>query len=346
MSDYLRVPDPGEGLRLHLNENTGGCPPRALEAIRRLTASDAAFYPDYTAVTEATARHLGVPASRLVLTNGLDEGLHLVAVAALALGVRPAEAVIVEPAFDMYAAVAGAAGGRIVRVMPRPDFAFPSEETLARLTSRTRLVFLTNPNNPTGQRIPRETIEAIAAAAPQAIVLVDEAYVEFSGDTMIVGDGLDRNPNVVVGRTFAKAYGLAALRVGALVAREDTLAPIKRLTPPYTLNVCAVVALQAALEDHDWLRWYQDQVERSKALVYAACDRLGLQYWPSAANFVLLRVGDRASALVTELANRRIFIRDRSGEPGCAGCVRITTGVVEHTETCLAAMEAVLCGEA
>jgi len=347
MNEYLRVPDPGEGLRLHLNENTAGCSPRVLDAIRALGATDASFYPDYTGVQNETAAALGVPPSRLVLLNGLDEGLHLASFAMLKpVDGAPAEAIVVEPAFDMYAACAAAAGGRVVTVSPRPEFDFPTEETIAALTARTRLVFLTNPNNPTGQRIPRAAIEAVAAAAPRALVLVDEAYVDFSGETMIDDGGLDRCPNVVVGRTFAKAHGLAALRVGALVGREDTLAPIVRLTPPYNLNVCAAVALRAALADADHLRWYQAQVERSKALVYAACDRLGLHCWPSAANFVLIRVGPGAGALVAELGRRRVFIRDRSGEPGCAGCVRVTTGVVEHTEACLREMEAVLCGAA
>lgn len=347
MSGYLRVPDPGEGLRLHLNENTAGCSPRVLDALRRLAATDVSCYPDYAGASRATAAHLGVPESRLLLLNGLDEGLHLASFAALRdVAGAPAEAVIVEPAFDMYAACATAAGGRVVTVPPRADFRFPAEETLAALTERTRLVFLTNPNNPTGQAIARADIDRIADAARRALVLVDEAYAEFSGETMIAGGGLDRHPNLVVGRTFAKAHGLAALRAGALVGREDTLEPIRRLAPPYSLNVCAAVALVAALEDDERLRWYRDQVERSKALLYAACDRLGLACWPSAANFVLVRVGDRAAALVEGLARRRIFIRDRTTEPGCAGCVRITTGVVEHTEACISAMEAVLCGEA
>jgi len=347
MSGYLRVPDPGDGLRLHLNENTAGCSPRVVDALRRLSATDMSFYPDYAAAHRATAVHLGVPESRLLLLNGLDEGLHLASFAMLRhVAGAPAEAVIVEPAFDMYAASATAAGGRVVTVPPRADFAFPADETLAALTDRTRLVFLTNPNNPTGQSIAREDIGRIADAAPRALVLVDEAYAEFSGQTWIDGAGLDRHPNVVVGRTFAKAHGLAALRAGALVGREDTLEPIGRLAPPYNLNVCAAAALVAALADHEHLRWYCDQVERSKTLLYAACDRLGLGYWPSAANFVLVRVGDRAVALLDGLARRRIFVRDRTTEPGCAGCVRITTGVVAHTEACIAAMEAVLCDEA
>jgi len=343
MNGYLRVPDPGDGLRLHLNENTAGCSPRVLDALRRLAATDISFYPDYAAAGRATADHLGVPESRLLLLNGLDEGLHLASFAMLRdVEGAPAEAVIVEPAFDMYAACATAAGGRVVTVAPRADFSFPADETLAALTGRTRLVFLTNPNNPTGQPIAREDIGRIADAAPRALVLVDEAYAEFSGETMIEGGGLDRHPNVVVGRTFAKAHGLAALRAGALVGREATLEPIRRLAPPYNLNVCAATALVAALADDERLRWYGDQVLRSKALLYAACDRLGLAYWPSAANFVLVRAGDRAGALVEGLARRHIFIRDRTAEPGCAGCVRITTGVVEHTEACIAAMEAVL----
>ncbi len=347
MSGYLRVPNPGEGLRLHLNENTAGCSPRVLEALGRLANTDLSFYPDYAAAARATAAYLGAPESRLLLLNGLDEGLHLASFALLRdLAGAPAEALVVEPAFDMYAACASAAGGRVVTVPPRADFTFPADETLAALTDRTRLVFLTNPNNPTGQRIERRDIGRIADAAPRALVLVDEAYVEFSGETMIDDGGLDRHPNVAVGRTFAKAHGLAALRIGALVAREETLAPIRRLAPPYNLNVCAAAALVAALEDDEWLRWYCAQVDRSKALLYAACDRLDLAYWPSAANFVLIRVGDRAAGLVAGLARRRIFIRDRTDEPGCAGCVRITTGVVEHTEACISAMEVLLCGEA
>ena len=146
MNGYLRVPDPGEGLRLHLNENTAGCSPRVLDALRRLAATDISFYPDYAAAGRATAAHLGVPESRLLLLNGLDEGLHLASFAMLR-GVTgaPAEAVIVEPAFDMYAACATAAGGRAGTGSPRADFSFPADETLAALSGQTRLVFLTNP---------------------------------------------------------------------------------------------------------------------------------------------------------------------------------------------------------
>jgi len=342
--DYERLPDPGEGLRLHLNENTAGCSPRVLDALRRVTAEQVAFYPDYTAATGACAEHLGVAADHVLLTNGLDEGILAVAIAALRGDATGAgDAIVVEPAFDMYAACVDAAGGRVVPVAPRPDLGFPLEEIACALTPATRLVFACNPNNPTGKTVDCEVLSRLAGRLPSgAKLFVDEAYAGFGAPSFC--DELENHPNVVVGRTFAKGHGLAALRVGCLVAVPETLAPICRVVPPYSVNVFAVVGLRAALEDRTYHAWYVSQVAASKRLIYEMCDRLGLQYWPSAANFVLIRLGDRAGALVTQLAGRRIFIRDRSGEPGCGGSVRVTAGIVEHTRACVDAMEELLCG--
>jgi histidinol-phosphate aminotransferase len=312
-----------------------------IAALRAMEPTDVAFYPDYGAVTAACARRFGVRPDQVLLTNGLDEGILVAALAAL----RGAggDAVVVEPAFDMYAACAAAAGARIVHVAPAPDFAFPLAAVLDALSPATRVVFLTNPNNPTGQPIPRDAIEAILQRAAPALVLLDEAYVDFGAESFLDPASLDRHPNLVVGRTFAKAYGLAGVRAGALAAAVGTLAPMRAIVPPYSVNAAAVAALQAALEDDGHYRWYLEQVERSKALIYAACARLGLGFWPSAANFVLVHAGGRAAALVEGLARRGVAVRDRSAEPGCAGCVRITAGVVAHTQACLAALEEVLC---
>jgi histidinol-phosphate aminotransferase len=148
---------------------------------------------------------------------------------------------------------------------------------------------------------------------------------------------------VIVGRTFAKAYGLAGLRLGALVGVPELLDTIRPAIGVYSVNIAAVVAVEAALEDPAFLRDYVRQVHASKALAYAACDRLALQYWPSDANFVLVRVGPAAPRIVAEAAAKGIYLRDRSNEPGCAGCIRITTGIVEHTRRGLAVLEEVLC---
>jgi histidinol-phosphate aminotransferase len=227
--------------------------------------------------------------------------------------------------------------------MPRDDFEFPLENTLRAITERTRLVFITSPNNPTGVRITNHDIAKVAASVPRdAIVFVDEAYHDFCGDTCL--PLIATHPNLVVGRTFAKAHGLAALRVGALMGSKEVIGPLQYATPPYSLNVCAAAGLRAALADDVQLRWYVSQVLQSRELVYRFCDRKGFRYWPSGANFVLARVGNDAAALTQYLERRGIYIRNKSGDYGCDDCIRITTGVVEHTELCLSAMEDYLCG--
>jgi histidinol-phosphate aminotransferase len=336
------------GLRLHLNENTAGCSPRVLAALEALTGEDIAFYPDYGDVERETAAFLGVPRSQLVLTNGLDEGIFVTIVAAARetvageSAIRP-EVIVPLPAFDMYGVTARAVGAQVVEVPPQQGFRLPVASLLAAVTPRTRIVFITSPNNPTGVRVSLDEIDEVSAALPPgAIVFVDEAYHDFCGDTAL--PLLATRSSVIVGRTFAKGHGLAALRAGCLIGQAEVLARIRTIVPPYSLNVCAAAGLRAALADRERLAWYVAQVDRSRRLVYALCDRLGLTYWESGANFVLVRVGTRADEVVSKLAARGIFVRDRSGEPGCEGCVRITAGVVDHTQQCLLALEEILCG--
>jgi histidinol-phosphate aminotransferase len=345
--EYERVITPSSGLRLHLNENTAGCSPRVLSALHALTREQAAFYPDSTSAVRACADRLGVETDEVLLTNGLDEGILAAAVCAVRDRTLPdPEAIVVMPAFDMYAACADAAGARVVEIPMGEDFAFPIEAVLGGLGPRTRIVFLTTPNNPTGRLVERDAVLQIATAAPQALIFVDEAYADFASDTLVGSPEARRCRNIVVGRTFAKAYGLAALRIGALIGRADTLAPIRRVVPPYSLNVCASAALCAAVEDIAYYDWYLGQVRTSRTLLYEAFDRLRVRYWHSHANFVLADFGRNAQRVVDGLAAREVFVRDRSRDPLCPGCVRITAGVVEHTRTCISALEEVLCGAA
>jgi histidinol-phosphate aminotransferase len=349
IGEYERPAAAPGGLRLHLNENTAGCSPRALAALQELTGEDVAFYPDYAAVERDAATYLGMPREQVALINGLDEGI-FVAVVAVARdtvagtsAIRP-EVIVPLPAFDMYGITTRAVGALLVEVMPEPDFRLPVSGLLSAVTPRTRLVFITSPNNPTGVRVSLGDIDWVASALPAgALLFVDEAYHDFCGDTALPLIG--SRPNVIVGRTFAKGHGLAALRAGCLIAHPDTLARIRPLVPPYSLNVCAAAGLQAALADRDRLAWYVGQVERSREIIYDMCARLKLTYWTSGGNFVLVRVGERPADIVARLAARGIFIRNRSSEPGCAGCVRITAGVVEHTIRCVGALEEILCGE-
>lgn len=343
---YIPPPVTSGALRLHYNENTAGCSPAVIAALQRLTPEDIAFYPESDVVTAKTESWLGVGRGWVHLTNGLDEGIQLAALWARVGKGRtrssPEPSVIVsEPAFEMYAVCAEAVGADVVRVDPRPDFEFPLAEILRAITPATRVIYLTDPNNPTGLPIPVGAVERIANAAPNAIVMVDEAYADFSGRTLI-GRVLDLYPNLVVGRTFAKAYGLAGLRAGALVAQPQTIDALRQLAPPFSVNVCTLHALTAAFEDRSHLDWSVAQAAESRDRLYTFCRRHGLTYWPSQANFVLVRVGDDAPAIVSALADRGIMVRDKSGAPGCAGCVRITTGVVAHTERALDALEEIL----
>jgi len=345
MSHQYERPPGADGLRLHLNENTAGCSPRVIEVLRSLTREQAAIYPDYDRAVEAAAARFGIGSDSLLLTNGLDEGILLTAIVGLrgSTVADPFEAIIVQPAFDMYAACADGVGGRIIDIPPRSDFSFPLDRVVESVTAKTRVVFLTNPNNPTGLSIPRDTVAAVAQAAPQALVLLDEAYADFSGESMIDDASSGRIPNLVIGRTFAKAYGLAGLRVGALVGTAERLAPMRRIVPPYTLNVYAAAALPAALEDIAYYDWYLTEVRQSKALLYEVLTRHRVQFWPSEGNFVLACFGDDLPRVIGDIAQRGVIIRDRSHDPGCAGCARITAGVLAHTRRLAAVLEEVLC---
>jgi histidinol-phosphate aminotransferase len=343
MTEYDKPPELYDGLRLHQNENTAGCSPRVLAALARLRPDQIGFYPPYAQAVEACARHLGVEPARIALTNGLDEGIMATAIVYLrSSGAEAPEAIVPQPAFEIFEFNASVVGGRTVKVPPRPDFTFALDDVLAAMTPNTRVVFLTNPNNPTGASMPMDAIKTIARRVPAgAVVFVDEAYADFAGRTFV--PELPGFPNVIVGRTFAKAYGLAGLRLGALIGSPASLDPVRRAIGVYSVSIAAVVAVQAALEDRAFVEDYLRQVHESRALMYAACDRLGLRYWKSDANFVLIRIGDRADELVTAAAARAVYFRDRSGEPGCAGCIRITTGIVEHTRRGIAVLESVLC---
>jgi histidinol-phosphate aminotransferase len=336
-------PDPGAGLRLHLNENTGGCSPRVLEAIRSLGATDVSTYPSYATLVRACATHFAVDPEWVLLTNGLDEGILMAAVGHIACPrAHDAETIVPLPAFDPYPNATAAVGATAVRVLPGPGFAFPTDAVLHAITPQTRMIFLNTPNNPTGQLIPPADIGRIAGAAPRAVVLVDEAYIEFGGETFL--PGLARHTNVLVGRTFSKAYGLAGMRVGILIGQPQALDAVRAVTLPFNINAVALAATQAALDDREFLPRYAAEVAESRERVYAACRRLGLEYWTSAANFVLVRVGDGVPLFVEALAARNVHVRDRSKDPVTAGCIRITAGVLRHTDAAIEALESVMAG--
>lgn len=343
MREYQRS-SATEGVRLHLNENAAGASPRVMDVLRTLGRREAGLYPDYDAAYAAASRCFAVPRDYIVLTNGLDEGI--LAVTTSAFRDRRsdrAEALGLSPAFDMYEICTRAVGGDFIAVPLDRTFALPFDAIRARVGPATRIVFLTNPHNPTGRAVAVDDLRALARDLAPATVFVDEAYADFSGATLIDPRVLRETPNLVVGRTFSKAYGLAGLRVGALVAAPATIGRIREVVPPYSVNAWAAAALPAAIADTAYREWYVAQAAESRAILTEMCARLGLETWPSAANFVLINLGDRSRQIVSELKRRGIAVRDRSADPG-GGLVRVTAGLVDDTRVFINALEELLCG--
>jgi histidinol-phosphate aminotransferase len=308
-----------EGLSLDLNENLAGCSPRVLERLRSLTARDISHYPQREDGERLVAGHLGVPAEQVLLTNGADEGIALLFSTYLGTG---DELLFADPTFVMYPIVGGALGATLVRVQSGDDLALPVAEILRRVSERTRVVVIANPNNPTGTVASRGDLLEIVKSVPRAAILIDEAYCEFSRETMMAE--LARYPNLFAVRTFSKVYGLAGLRLGVLVGPAEQIGFIRRGCAPFNVNAVALACLETALADQEFVRDYVEQMREGCRRIESLCAELGLRCWPSSTNFVLVRIGPAIQAFVAAMQRRGVVVRDSSGNPGCKGCVRIT----------------------
>jgi len=326
-----------QGLRLDFNESTIGCSPRVLARLRSLDAEALARYPEREPVEGEVADFLGLDAAQVLLTNGVDEAIHLLCSTYLEPG---DEAIVVVPTFAMYAIFAQAEAARVIQVLSSQNFSFPLEDLLSQISERTRLIALANPNNPTGAAVSCRILLQIARAAPQAAVLVDEAYFEFHGETILNSAACPEN--LFVARTFSKAYGLAGLRIGTLAGDARQMAMVRRVASPYNVNAVALAALPEALRDQEYIKHYVTEVQRGRGVLEQELRTLGLQYWPSRANFVLVRVGPAHAEFVQTLRALGILVRDRSSDPGCEGCVRLTVGSAEHTRTLIEALREVV----
>ncbi|HEX8925764.1 MAG TPA: histidinol-phosphate transaminase, partial [Terriglobales bacterium] len=200
---------------------------------------------------------------------------------------------------------------------------------LAAITPRTRLICVANPNNPTGAIATREQLLALVQAAPQAAVLIDEAYIHFGGETLL--HELGKYDNLFLARTFSKAYGLAGFRLGVLCGSLEQMKMLRRVASPYNVNGIALECLMQALRDDDFVSSYVAQVLEGRAQLEQFYRARQIPYWTSQANFVLAYFGEFNRTFVQEMRRRGILVRDRNNDPGCAGCVRITLGTSEQT---------------
>ena len=325
------------GLNLDLNENTGGCSPRVLRKLQSLQTTDISQYPDRDAGERVVARFFRLTPEQVLLTNGVDEALQLFALTYLSEG---DDVIVVDPTFNMYALDVAMTGATQVTVQSDAEFAFPLEKVLKAISNKTKMIMIANPNNPTATIVPREDLVKVMEAAPNAAVLVDEAYFEFYGETVL--DLLPQYGNLFVARTFSKAYGLAGFRIGALMGNAEQIGYVRRITPPFNVNTLALAILPTAISDQQFVADYLRQVFDGRSKLQSMFAELGLRFWPSYTNFVLVEIGPKHVEFIEAMKQRGISLRDRSKDPGCEGCVRITIGTAEQNAILLEEMRAVL----
>lgn len=326
-----------EALRLDFNENTFAPSPRVIERLRQVTSEELTKYPEREPVERIVAAHLGLEAEQVLLTNGVDEAIHLMSAAFLD---AEDEALIATPTFFMYDVSISMMTPGLRKVQAGPSLEFPFDQFMDAITARTKLIMVASPNNPTGAVVRREHLLAIAAAAPHAVLMVDEAYFHFHGESTLAD--IPTIPNLIVARTFSKAYGLANLRIGMLAGNADLLKYVRKVSSPYNVNGLALDCLPVALADEDYVLWYVEQVRVGRERMMTGLRKMGVPYFPSHANFILMNIGAKHAELVKAMRQRGVLLRDRSTDPGCAGLVRITIGIEEHVTLGLAALKASL----
>jgi histidinol-phosphate aminotransferase len=324
-------------IRLDFNENTVGASPKVVERLKEVLSQPLlSVYPEYETTRPAIASFLKVQEDQLVLTNGTDEAIQVM----VNTFVEPDEEVLImAPSYAMYRFYAEVAGARVREIeYDHETLAFPVDRFVANINSQTKLVMLANPNNPTGTGISTLHVEKVLRANPNCGVLMDEAYFEFCGKTAL--PFIQRYPNLFVSRTFSKAYGMAAMRMGCVVSAAENVAHMRKAQSPYSVNLLAAIAAVAALEDRAYVDNYVKEVLSSRDMLYSGLSDLGVRHWRSEGNFVLFHVGDKAPAICAGLRDKGVLVRDRSYE--LAGCVRVTVGTKDQTRRFLQGMKELL----
>jgi histidinol-phosphate aminotransferase len=326
-----------DALRLDFNENTVACSPKVREVLDRISAGSLTRYPERQPVEAIVATHLDLAAEQVALTNGVDEAIHVLFETFLEEG---DELLLPVPTYTMYEVYASATDARVVTMLAGDDLQFPFERLLKAITPRTKIIAIANPNSPSGSAATRSQLLEIASHAPQAVLFVDEAYYHFHGETVIEQVGVI--PNLMVARTFSKAYGLAGLRLGLLAGPAELMRWVKRVLSPYSVNSLALACLPPALEDTAYLDWYVGEVLAARTEFEAALDKAGIRRWASRANFVLVEIGSKHNEFTRLMSAAGVLVRDRSSDPGCDGRVRITIGTREQMRQAAVALKETL----
>ncbi len=320
-------------LRFDLNENTLPLPDCVKTALKGwIDADRIPLYPEYADFMPKLAQYVGTASEQLLVTNGSDQAIEVVLRSFLSKG---DELLMAQPGFPMFSQIAGVIGAKIKGIPYTSDLRFPRQDFFAAVSSSTKLIVLVNPDNPTGVSISQEVIEEALRQRPELPVLVDEAYFEFTGATSL--ELLAQYPNLIILRTFSKAFALGGLRLGYIIAHPDLITEFTKVRGPFDVNTCAIAAAEAQLADPaaSWRRFPQETMQVSKPYLEAFFKEHQVQYYPSAAHFLLVEPTDRDQA-VTYLKEQGILVRPMLA-PAIKTTFRMNVGTLAQTQQFTAA---------
>lgn len=328
-------------IKLASNENPLGPSKKAVEAMKE-AASGVHIYPhgDCYVLKEALSDRLGVNEEELMFGNGSDDILKFIGEAFVNAG---EEVIVAEPSFSEYEFATNVMGGDVVKV-PLKDYTHNLSAMLETITAQTKLIFICNPNNPTGTIVTKQEVDSFMAEVPDDVVVVfDEAYKEYvtSDDYPETIDYLADYDNVIILRTFSKIYGLAGLRIGYAVANEELIGYLNRVRPPFEVNSMAQTAAYAALQDQDHLNQSKEVNTEGKKYLYQEFERLGLDYVPTETNFILVDVEKDASEVFADMQKQGVIIRNAQAF-GYETMIRVTIGTNKQNQRLINTLEKVL----
>jgi histidinol-phosphate aminotransferase len=329
--------DPSSIIKLASNENPLGPSPKAVQAMRA-ALENAHLYPDGSGfyLCKAIAAKLGVAVENVILGNGSNEVLEFLGHAFLD-GEREDEVIASKYAFVVYKLVATSFGARLIEVQT-PDYQQDLQAMLEKVSAKTRLVFIPNPNNPTGTLISQRDIDSFMSRVPENVIVVfDEAYFEFLDDPPDTLRFVREGRNVIVLRTFSKIHGLAGLRIGYAVAKPDVIEVLHRTRQPFNVNSIAQAGALAALNDDAHLRETKRVVDEGRAYLQEQFSKMQIPFVPGVANFLMANVGD-GCAVFEKLLRRKIIVRPLKGY-GLPEWVRISVGTMEENKKFIAALK-------
>ena len=327
-----------ELLRLDFNENTIGCSPLVAQAVRNFSAEEISVYPEYEGLCEAVVQNLletkcrgGLQPDQVGLFNGVDAAIHAVF---QAYGDPGDRLLTTAPTFGYYAPCARMQGMVIEAIPYEGDaFAFPLQGIEAALRAQTpRLLLICNPNNPTGTRLPADQVIALAASAPNTLVVVDELYEAFTGDSVLPTADFEVTPNLLVLRSLAKTAGLAGLRIGFAVGHPAVIDRIGRVTGPYDVNSVAVAAAFAALADQSYVDAYVAEVLRARDWTLNALRDAGVRHHCDGGNYLLIWPQRPVAEVDAALRQAGILVRSMAGKPLIDGCFRVSIGTTSQMQ--------------